>query len=307
MDWVVDLSFAHDDLTGALLVQHGVQGVIGYFSDNPKKNVTQSNLTDWLAHGLHVGMVFEDSTDDMRGGAISGDHHGATAAAQAQAIGYDLEHCVVFAADDENTTRANWPTVLAYMDAFARHVGQPGYYGDQDSIDWLIVQRPHWFYWQSESMSFGTGISRNAHLVQRYNDPRVAGLPLDANDIQRIGVPFMAVDGFTTQDRAVLNGIASQITAPSGFLARIGVNMLKTAQQIEQAGHADLAAQLATVQQALTTLETSETEQIVSQVVAHLTSSGDTSNLSASDVANVVLAELGQVLHTAFPPAAAQS
>lgn len=252
MNWIADMSFAHDDVTGAILAAHDVPGVIGYVSDNPRKNLTKANLADQLGHGRLVGLVFEDSTDDMRGGAISGDHHGATALAQGLMIGYDVRNCVIFAADDENTSPADWPTVLAYLDAFAGHVPVPGYYGDQDSIDWLAPQRPHWFYWQADALSWGAGISRNAHLVQRYNDPRVAGLPLDASDIQRPGVPFMGDDMFTDADRATLNGIASQILSPSGFLARFGVNLSKVAGQIEQAEHLDVAAQLTALRAALT-------------------------------------------------------
>lgn len=244
MDWIADMSFAHDALTGAVLAGRGVPGVIGYVSDNPEKNLTRSNLADLLAHGLRVGLVFEDAITDMRGGARLGVAHGLTARMEAGDIGYDQADCVVFAADDENTTWEDWPTVLAYMDGFAGQVGQPGYYGDQDSIDWLAARRPHWWYWQSDSLSYGTGVSRNAHLVQRYDDPRVSGLELDASDIQREGVPFMGSDGFTDADRQVLNGIASDIKAPSGFAGRLGANILRVAQQIEAAGHADVNAQL---------------------------------------------------------------
>lgn len=234
-----------------MLTGLGAGGAIGYVSDNSAKNLTAENLTDLLAHGLSVGLVFEDTETDMRAGAAGGLRHGQVAYFEADTIGYDAENCVIFAADDENTGPADLPAVLAYMDAFAGQVPHPGYYGDQDSIDWLYARRPGWWYWQTNATGWGSGISRNAHLVQRYGDPRAQGRILDVNDIQREGVPFMAIDGFTQADRDKLNGIYSQITAPSGFLARFGVNMAKLAGQMEQAEHADVAAQIAALQTAL--------------------------------------------------------
>lgn len=251
MGWIADLSWAHDELTGAVLAGLGASGVIGYVSDNPAKNLTRENLADHLAHGLQVGLVFEDATTDMRAGAKGGNAHGATAMGEAGDIGYDSHNCVIFAAGDENTTQDDWPTVLAYMDAFATWVPHPGYYGDQDSIDWLFPQRPHWWYWQTNATGWGTGISRNAHLVQHYADPRAQGRKLDVNDIQRPGVPFMGDDMFTDADRATLNGIASQIIAPSGLVGRLGANLLTVAKQIEDAGHTDLATQLAALRDAI--------------------------------------------------------
>lgn len=244
MTWIADFSFAHDELTGALLARLGAAGAIGYVSDNPAKNLTAENLAGLLAHDLWVGLVFEDTEIDMRAGAAGGLRHGQVAYFEADTIGYDAENCVIFAADDENTGPADLPTVLAYMDAFASQVPRPGYYGDQDSIDWLAARRPQWWYWQTNATGWGNGISRNAHLVQRYGDTRAQGLSLDVNDIQRTGVPFMGDDMFTDKDRATLNGIASQIVSPSGFLARFGVNLAKVAAQIEAAGHTDVAAQL---------------------------------------------------------------
>lgn len=245
MDWIADYSFAHDSLSGELLASIGASGAIGYVSDNPRKNLTAANLSDLLANGLQVGLVFENNTDDMIGGWDSGHRHGTTSVTQAGLIGYDWHNCVIFAADDRNTGPENWPEALAYMDGFAVDVPWPGYYGDQDSIDYLFARRPHWFYWQTNALGWGNGPSRNAHLVQHYNDPRARGLALDVNDIQREGVPFMAGDGFTQKDRDTLNAIYSQITAPSGFLARLGVNLQKTQDRIVTAEHEDVAVQLA--------------------------------------------------------------
>lgn len=211
MSWIADVSFGHDAMTGALLAAHGVPGVIGYVSDHPEKNLTKANLADLLAHDLAVGLVFEDTVDDMHSNPPLGHGHGVTAFNEARAIGYDAQNCVIFAADDRNTGPDDWPAVLAYMDAFAQSVPVVGYYGDQDSIDWLYTRRPHWLYWQSDSTSFGTGISAHTDLIQRYNDPRVASLPLDASDILTHRVPFMGDDMYTQTDRDRDTRMAGQL------------------------------------------------------------------------------------------------
>lgn len=268
MTWIADVSFAHDGITGAVLTRLGAAGAIGYVSDDPDKNLTKEDLADLLGHGLLVGLVFEDSETDMRGGYQLGQQHGVTAVREATEIGYDWRNCVIFAADDVNTTQADWPTVLAYMTGFATQVPHPGYYGDQDSIDWLTTRIPGLWCWQSSSLSFGMGISRNAHLVQRYDSPRAQSLKLDVNDIQRTGVPFMGDDMFTDQDRATLNGIASQIIAPSGLAGRLGANLLAVAKQIEDAGHTDVAAQLDHLRDVLNSLPGGTTATVDPAVIA---------------------------------------
>lgn len=210
MDWIADLSFGHDAMTGTILDEHQVPGVIGYVSDDPSKNLSRANLIDHLAHNRAVGLVFEDTIDDMHGDPGLGFGHGVIAVNEAAAIGYDWQHCVIFAADDRNTGPADWPNVLAYMENFATRVPVVGYYGDQDSIDYLAARHPEWFYWQSDSTSYGSGVSRHADLIQRFNDPRVAGLPMDASDILRQRVPFMGDDMFTDADRATLARIEAR-------------------------------------------------------------------------------------------------
>lgn len=210
MSLIVDVSFAHDAMTGKLLAGRGIDGVIGYASRFPAKNMTAANLADWLAAGLSVGLVYEDDTNDMTFGATAGYPHGQLMVGWAHTIGYDLANCVGFAANDRNTLAGDLPAVLAYMQAFARSVPHPGYYGDQDSIDWLAARHPEWFYWQSESAAFGHGVSEHAHLLQRYNDPRVSGLAVDANDVVIPGIPLMGEDMFTDADRVLLQQAAGK-------------------------------------------------------------------------------------------------
>lgn len=207
----MDVSFAHDAMNGHLLAGKNIDGVIGYASRFADKNMTAANLADWLAAGRVVGLVYEDDVNDMTFDARAGYPNGQRMAGWAHTIGYDLANCVGFAANDRNTLPGDRNAVLAYMEAFARSVPHPGYYGDQDSIDWLATRHPEWWYWQSESPAFGHGVSDHAHLLQRYNDPRVSGLPLDANDVVIPGIPWMGDDMYTDTDRQRDNKAATQI------------------------------------------------------------------------------------------------
>lgn len=207
---IVDVSFAHDAVTGQLLVDHGIDGVIGYASRDPRKNMTAANLTDWLSHGLLVGLVYEDTELDMTGGRLPGVANAENALNWGRTIGYDVANCVIFAANDRNTENTDRLAYRAYMQGFSSRIKHSGYYGDQDSIDFLWSMGGEYWNWQSESQAFGHGVSEHAHLVQRFNDQRVAGLPMDANDVLIPGIPWMGEDMFTDADRVLLQQAAGR-------------------------------------------------------------------------------------------------
>lgn len=296
MVWVADFSFAHDSITADVLTRLGASGAIGYASDFTEKNLTAANLADLQAHGVPTMLVFEDTIDDMRSGPMIGKGHAQAAINWGRKIGYDVDGSTICFADDRNTGPADWPTVLAYMDAVAELVRWPGYYGDQDSIDWLAPQRPHWVYWQSDSLSFGSGISANAHLVQRYNDVRAGGLAVDVSDVQRAGVRWMGDDMFTDQDRVTLNGLASILTAPSGLMARITAAI----SHYEQDELAHLGPAVATVQataaQVLGELEKSSAEDIAKAILTQLPATQGGQGPTATDIAAAVTASFAAAL-----------
>lgn len=209
--WGVDVSFGHSTVNYVYLATKGASFVVGYVSDHPEKNLTAADLHKIRSAQLIDLIVFEDTVTDMTEGAAGGHRHGATANEQAAALGYDRWAKPIFAANDRDAHPADFETILAYMEAFAAHVPLPGYYGDQDSIDFLAARHPDWTYWQSDSTAFGTGISRHAHIMQRYADSRVAGLPVDANDVQIAGIPWLGDDMFTDTDRAMLTKMAGQL------------------------------------------------------------------------------------------------
>lgn len=179
---VVDLSFAWPSMTGELLAARGVTHVIGYVSPDPAKNVSRARFQDWLAHGLAVALVCEHVTNDDQQGPANGDYLGQLAIEQADALGYDWRNCVLFKAADRNVLPEQLPAMGANLAAFGRHVPHPGLYGNLRSLAYAQREKLAEVFWQSDSQSFSDyQIYAGAHLVQVFNDPRVAGLPVDLN------------------------------------------------------------------------------------------------------------------------------
>lgn len=215
MTWGIDVSFAHASTNYASLAMRGASFVIGYSSDHPEKNLTKADVHNIRSQRLTDLLVFENIETDMIGGRGMGRVHGDTAVTQARAIGYDWQGKPIFAANDRDAHPNDFATILAYMEGFAESVPHPGYYGDQDSIDYLYARHPGWVFWQSSSLAYGDGISQHADIVQRYDDSRVRGWQVDANDVVSSTIPWIGDDMFNDADRAMLTKIAGQMQTVS--------------------------------------------------------------------------------------------
>ncbi|HEY2086385.1 MAG TPA: hypothetical protein VGH54_10235 [Mycobacterium sp.] len=199
--WIADLSFGHDNVSGATLKARGCVGVICYAGcDDTRKNATKANVDDWLAHSLLLGVVIENGAEDILGGAPAGHYLGSNLATGVKSLGYDLSSFVGYLAADWNTAVAQESTVDAGMAAFASHIPIPGLYGNSYAIDYIISHGHAKHGWQSNSTSFSYGPSPHADLLQRYNDPRAAGLPVDVNDIQHTPLGLMGERMTLTQE-----------------------------------------------------------------------------------------------------------
>lgn len=203
MSYIYDASFGHAQITPAALKSAGSDGAILYAGcDQTSKNCTKAELHALLDAGLRVGLVIENFATDAIKGAATGDYQGRNILAAAKALEYDSDNCVLIAGYDTDSHSADWPKLLEFMEAFARHAPNPGFYGDSDAIDYLHQRHPDWFYWQSESASFSPKVpTPNAHILQRYNDPRAHGLPVDVNDVKRTPLRLMGeTEAVTPED-----------------------------------------------------------------------------------------------------------
>jgi hypothetical protein len=190
---ILDASFGHAEMKPTEVKKTGAAGIILYAGCNDtRKNATKAEVQALLAAGIQVGLVIENVNTDARGGASVGDAQGRAIVAGAKAVDYDWQNCVLFGGYDADSHPADWPHLLAYMEAFAKHVPVPGYYGDSDSIDYLHARHPDWIYWQSDSRSFSPlNPSSNTHILQMFNDPRAHGLPVDVNVLYRSHLRLM--------------------------------------------------------------------------------------------------------------------
>jgi hypothetical protein len=199
---VFDLSFSWPTITGSKLVAAGAGGVIAYAGClEVTKNVSKERVQDWLDSGLMVGLVVEDFAGDAIGGEQVGRDQGKRLADAADARGYDVPNCVLAGGYDTDAHPGDYRHLAEYMHGFAAEIPVPGYYGDSDSIDYLATHGPDLINWQSSSGSFSPlNPTPNAHLHQRYADPRAHGLDVDVNDVLRTPLRLMGEDMLDPQD-----------------------------------------------------------------------------------------------------------
>lgn len=214
--WIADLSYGHNAVTGAQLAAGGCVGAIAYAGcDDPGKNATRANVDDWLSHNLWLSLVIENGAADLlTGGAPEGARQARNVLAGAAALGLDPAMFAIFTAADWDTSNGQLGAADAGFEAFAREVPVPGLYGNSWLIDYCKAQHHMRAGWQSNSSSFSYGPSPAANLLQRYNDPRAAGLPVDASDIQitpvgMLGETLMQVDLTPAALAAVANAAAT--------------------------------------------------------------------------------------------------
>lgn len=133
---VLDFSYSRPP---ALKVKElGYDGGVGYVSLTAGKNITKAECLAFIAAGLTILLVFELTATRPNGGAEKGKIDGATAKAQALALGYPSD-IPVLTAVDTNTSTALGPTHEAYVRAFAAAVSPYpcGVYCDTDL--WRLV------------------------------------------------------------------------------------------------------------------------------------------------------------------------
>jgi hypothetical protein len=153
----------------SLLTRSGFRFVMGYVSHNPAKNLTAQNVRDYIAAGLSVGLVWEDSAGAALLGAAAGARDGAAADAQADSIGYPVDSPIFFAVDQSvSLSQINGP-IRAYAVAFDAAMKRPaGVYGSFLVVNTLVTpgQRPMRYGWQTAGWSAGA-LSTKAHIYQR--------------------------------------------------------------------------------------------------------------------------------------------
>lgn len=154
--------------TPTQLTDTGYQFLLGYLSHDGKKQLDKKPLDAFLAAGVKVGYVFEDTANRALSGAVGGKADGEYCARVLREVGYPTSAVVFFAVDFDATTR-QFPVIAAYAAAFNRALVNPvGVYGSYALIEHLVTpgHQPVQYGWQTAAWS-GGHLSGKAHIYQR--------------------------------------------------------------------------------------------------------------------------------------------
>jgi hypothetical protein len=147
--------------SGATVTADGFVGGILYGGSPASqlgKDFTAAQYTDYVAHGLWMGFVFELSTTDIDGGYSMGVIHAQDMITDLANKGVSNQH-TVFWAVDEHLTTAQLPTALAYGQGFMAEMialgwdGPIGPYGPAELIGYVHDHAPQDCYWGWGSQS----------------------------------------------------------------------------------------------------------------------------------------------------------
>lgn len=194
----IDFSWSHPDPRA--VVQSGYRFVLGYLSRDPTKNMTPQLAQACRSAGLSVGLVWETGKDRVLSGAGGGAADGATAGAEASAVGYPKD-CVIYLAVDYAEPASDFPATMEYCHAFNEATSHPvGIYGDYAVVDHFVTpgQQPVQSGWQTVAWSGGL-VSAKADIYQRNTKhyPTIAGMKpngYDENVLMHAGVKIWSSD-----------------------------------------------------------------------------------------------------------------
>lgn len=168
--------------TPATVKAYGATGVIEYVSDYPSKNVTKAECAAYVAAGLGIAFVWEDTTTDAFAGYDAGYAAGKKAVAQLEALGCPAG-VVVFAACDSNS--ATPAQVAPYFQGWAKAVREGGYLDGIYGNGAICAAGLCTYRWKVETWGSETGV---AHLIQQVNNPAPHPNDTDANQVLH-GIP----------------------------------------------------------------------------------------------------------------------
>jgi hypothetical protein len=148
------------------------------------KCTTASELTAFTAHGLGMGLVYEDTLTDWRRGVAGGRTAGARARAHAHSIGFPDSRPIYMAIDQDVVSGSEFGGMLDYLQGAGERLGGAGLtgvYGEADVVDHARDAGVAAWYWQTAAWSRGRRTT--AHLFQRVGTVVVGGIGCDINDV----------------------------------------------------------------------------------------------------------------------------
>lgn len=166
----------------------GYQGAMRYIGQpGATKNTTPLELQDFDAHGLGMGLVFEQRAGNWRGAFARGQIDGSKARQHATSIGFPKDRPIYMAVDQDVVTGAEFGLMLDYLRGANGPLGGShltGVYGEHDVC--LRAQQAgvaRWF-WQCRAWSGSPAkLFGGRHLYQNARQVVVGGFQCDLNDV----------------------------------------------------------------------------------------------------------------------------
>lgn len=146
----IDASFAHP--TVEQIEQAGAHWIARYFSADPAKNLTASEVDQYNAAHLAVVTVWETTTTRATAGRDAGAADADAAEQQRKEVGLPADHVHHFAVDEDTS----WAAVAEYFAGAASVLGQDrvGVYGSFQVIEGAHAAGYH-YLWQTSAWSNG--------------------------------------------------------------------------------------------------------------------------------------------------------
>jgi hypothetical protein len=157
MSEVLDYSWGRPDLAEVKVA--GFIGVMRYLSnDTTGKNISAEEATEIRSAGLELGLVWEDTSNAVLGGAARGTADAKTALAQAQAVDYTGP---LYFAIDYDAPESDQAAIAAYFTAVAQVIGlgRTRAYGGYGPLSRLYAAGLITGDWQTTAWS---GVNRNS-------------------------------------------------------------------------------------------------------------------------------------------------
>jgi hypothetical protein len=239
---VADYSFARPADYAELARQ--VSGVMRYTSNGPNgKNITRAEADLLKAHGIPVGITWENEANSMLRGAAAGRPAAASSVAMTRAAG--LADGVTYYACDFDATLGGTPTspaALANMRAVADFLAgaasvtgwdDVGCYGDLYVLQWLAANTPLRHGWQTGSMSEGrwanwqwsgptspiTAFVQNEFWIEGQHEITISGCPVDLSTVLGDWRPRTTVTTNGDLSMADAASLEKQLTALGGAVS----------------------------------------------------------------------------------------
>lgn len=151
-----------------------------------RKAPSAAQVADYLAHGLELILVYEDTIGSWQGGRARGAADATAALEHVKALGLDPARIgCIYLAFDSDVTAKQLPVAREYGAGAGSvlGVGRVGVYGGRSVISDALDRGWASYGWSAAGWQYGH-IDDRSHLYQQVGTSNVAGVPVDIDQIR---------------------------------------------------------------------------------------------------------------------------